>query len=114
MNNVDPDGEWAWAASLFFVPVVGEFLAIATVTFVAIIATIELGRTIVDSYGRYEARKIDQGQGAVGKANRKKQGREINTKARKDPKFKSRSNKNPNRPMKKHTPGKDHRKVFPK
>lgn len=109
MNNVDPDGQWAWAASLFFVPVVGEFLAVATITFVAIVATIELGRTIGEAYGRYEARKQEQGQGPVGKVNRKKQGRETNYKARKKD-WVDRSNKDPNRPMKRHTPGRDHKK----
>lgn len=114
VNNVDPDGEWAWAAGLFFVPVVGEFLVVATITFVAIVATIELGRTISEAYGRYEARKQEQGQGPIGRANLKKQGRELNTKARSKPNFKSKSNKSPNRPMKKHTPGDDHRKYKPK
>jgi uncharacterized protein RhaS with RHS repeats len=114
VNNVDPDGEWAWAAGLFFVPGAGQFLAAATISLIAIVATIELGRTIGEAYGRYEARKQDQGQGPIGRANLKKQGREINTKARSKPNFKSKSNKNPNKPMKKHTPGKGHRKYGPK
>ena len=46
--------------------------------------------------------------GPKGKPGRKKQGREVNEKKR-GKNFKSRSNKDPNRPMKKHTPGRDHR-----
>lgn len=36
VNNVDPDGEWAWAASLFFVPGIGQGLAIGTLAVVAV------------------------------------------------------------------------------
>ena len=57
---------------------------------------------------------IDETKGAentpIGRENRKKQSREVNEKKRKGGKFKSRSNKDPNRPMKKHTPGDEHRK----
>jgi len=48
-------------------------------------------------------------QGPVGKAGRKKQGREVNEKKRRDDDWIPRSNKDPNRPMKKHTPGRDYR-----
>ena len=46
--------------------------------------------------------------GPKGKPGRKKQGREINEKKR-GKNFKLRSDKDPNRPMKKHTPGRDHK-----
>ncbi|KZZ85772.1 hypothetical protein AS29_004060 [Bacillus sp. SJS] len=48
--------------------------------------------------------------GPIGKANRKKQGREVNEKKRGGKNFKSRSNKSSNRDMKKHTPGRGHKK----
>lgn len=46
--------------------------------------------------------------GPKGKPGRKKQGREINEKKRWK-NFKLRSDKDPNRPMKKHTPRRDHK-----
>ncbi|WP_160680637.1 hypothetical protein [Clostridium sp. C8-1-8] len=47
----------------------------------------------------------------VGRANRKQQGREVNKKKRKNKDFESRSNKDPNRGMKEHTPSiKEHKK----
>lgn len=51
-------------------------------------------------------------QGPVGKPGRKKQGREVNEKKRGKDNWVSNSNKDSNRPMKKHTPGRDHRKAF--
>ena len=55
---------------------------------------------------------LEKRQGPVGKAGRKKQGREVNEKKRGKSNFKSRSNKDPNRAMKKHTPNRDHQKIF--
>ncbi|KSU01264.1 RHS repeat domain-containing protein [Lactococcus lactis] len=46
-------------------------------------------------------------QGPINKPNRKKQNREVNNKNRQNGKFKSNSNKDPNRATKKHTPGRD-------
>lgn len=53
-------------------------------------------------------------QGPVGKAGRKKQGRETNEKKKigKGKKWINKGNKDPNRPMKKHTPGRNHRRVL--
>ncbi|AWN65414.1 cell wall anchor protein [Lactococcus lactis subsp. lactis] len=48
-------------------------------------------------------------QGPINKPNRKKQNREVNNKNRQNGKFKSNSNKDPNRATKKHTPGRGHR-----
>ncbi|TYS63661.1 DNRLRE domain-containing protein [Sutcliffiella horikoshii] len=104
---VDPDGQWAWLA-------------------------VNAAFAIYDGYKTYKAggnkkqvawavasnfikigkiKKIAKfSNGPLGKANRKKQGREINEKKKKNPKFVSRSNKDSNRKMKKHTPGRGHKK----
>ncbi|WP_232057815.1 hypothetical protein [Listeria sp. PSOL-1] len=70
-------------------------------------------------YQVYKWRKAKKGMAhyksskPVGKANRKKQGREVNQKKRISPKgkkkWKNRSNKNSNRKMKRHTPSKRHK-----
>lgn len=53
--------------------------------------------------------KINNFSSPLNRPNRKKQGREVNGKNRTKKNFKSRSNKNPNRDMKKHTPSKRHK-----
>ena len=52
---------------------------------------------------------LEKRDGPIGKAGRKKQGRERNNKGRFKDGWNDRSNKDPDRPMKKHTPGRDHR-----
>ncbi|EAD3585033.1 hypothetical protein EG361_14505, partial [Listeria monocytogenes] len=57
-------------------------------------------------------RTISKASGPKGRANRKKQGREVNERKRtgeNGKKWIDRSNKKPNRPMKKHTPSKRHK-----
>ncbi|GAC42151.1 uncharacterized conserved protein, partial [Paenibacillus popilliae ATCC 14706] len=51
---------------------------------------------------------MESRKGPIGKPNLKGQGREIIQKKRQSNKWKSRSNKDPNRPMKKHTPSRKH------
>lgn len=60
-------------------------------------------------FGRQRDVKTNQDT-PIGKQNRKKQVREVNTKARSNGKFKSNSNKNSNRHIKKHTPANPHKK----
>ncbi|MCD2349068.1 RHS repeat-associated core domain-containing protein, partial [Clostridium guangxiense] len=110
VNKADNDGRFAYA--LYFVPGIGEVaLSITAIGFAA--------------YGTYKvvswaSRRImytnskSNHNVPVGRINRKKQGREVNEKKRvNNKKFKSRSNKNPNRPMKKHTPSrKGHTKYY--
>jgi hypothetical protein len=58
----------------------------------------------------YASHKMEQSKGPVGKPNRKKQGRERNEKKQLDDRYKGhRAGKDPNRPMKKHTPSKRHK-----
>ena len=61
----------------------------------------------------YDIINFAQG-GPIGKAGRIKQGREVNEKKKTADDWESRSNKDSNRKMKHHTPGRDHRKNFKK
>ncbi|SFS76370.1 DNRLRE domain-containing protein [Marininema halotolerans] len=90
---MDPDGHYA-AVAVYFIPGIGEVAMLVSVAAL-------LG------YGAYY---LYTKRGPVGRANRKKQGREVNEKKRKNKDFKSRSNKKPNREMKKHTPSRSHRR----
>ena len=101
---------WAIGGENFWNPVGWVILGVAAV------ATI--------GYVGYEYHKSKQGNvsyskkndspavnSPVGRANRKQQGREVNEKKRKNKNFESRSNKDSNRGMKKHTPSrKGHKK----
>ncbi|URZ05989.1 DNRLRE domain-containing protein [Clostridium felsineum] len=113
VNKVDSDGRFAAAAGVvYFIPGVGEIAIFATVGavggYVVYKAVSWTYKKI--TYARTN-NKINQNL-PIGRANRKKQGREVNTKSRKNPNFKSRSNKDPNRPINPHTPAKVHRKKF--
>jgi hypothetical protein len=57
----------------------------------------------------YAKHKMEERSGPIGKPNLKGQGRETIQKKRQDKKWKNNSNKNPNRPMKKHTPSPKHK-----
>ncbi|GAC41453.1 hypothetical protein [Paenibacillus popilliae] len=65
---------------------------------------ITTGLTVATGVTLMESRGVP-----IGKPNRKQQGREMNTKQRSNSKWKSRSNKDSNRPMKKHTPSPKHK-----
>jgi RHS repeat-associated protein len=108
ISNVDPDGNFAFLVAVYFIPVIGEYVAAGTL--------IAAGAYLT-GYGVWQlSRKVKayfmnaERQGPKGKANRKKQGREVTEKKREQSNFKSRSNKNPNRAMKKHTPSKTHQR----
>ncbi|WP_047155348.1 DNRLRE domain-containing protein [Aneurinibacillus tyrosinisolvens] len=96
INKVDPDGNYA--AFLYFIPGLGE---------VAMAATI-VGAGIYTGYklAHYFAKKSEHDPYA--RPNQKKQGRERKEK-KKSGKWKQNPNKRP-APLKKHTPGREHRK----
>ncbi|PJI07266.1 MULTISPECIES: RHS repeat-associated core domain-containing protein [Clostridium] len=110
VNKIDDNGHFAWAL-IYFVPGIGQIAFGVTVT-----AFLAYGTYKTSSWAKhrimYAKRKSVQNI-PIGRANRKKQGREVNERKRKNKNFKTRSNKNPNRPMKKHTPSrKGHSKYF--
>lgn len=96
---------FAAAAGVYLIPGVGEVALAATGAIILGGVTIGAGHWAYKTIKNYFSNKAS---GPVGKSNLKKQGRELNNKARNNKNFKSRSNKNPNRPMKKHTPSKKH------
>ncbi|GAC41461.1 hypothetical protein [Paenibacillus popilliae] len=57
----------------------------------------------------YASHKMEERSGPIGKPNVKGQRRETIEKKRGKDNWESRSNKDPNRPMKKHTPSKKHK-----
>lgn len=95
--NIDPEGEFAWAPVLYFVPVVGQYALAATLAIASVYYTYKVVKEVADN-------------APAGRANRKKQGREVNEGKKQKPGWRSNSNKDTNRPMKKHTPAKSHRK----
>jgi RHS repeat-associated protein len=101
IKNIDPDGNFPIAAAgLYFIPGVGEAALLATIA-------------VAGGYGAYYlAKKIKSttSNSPIGRANRKKQGREVNEKKKGGKKWNPNPNKDPNRNMKKHTPSKNHRK----
>jgi RHS repeat-associated protein len=111
----DPDGNFAvtitiWAGLWVAVKVTAIVTAgIIAVPYVARAAKRARVRYNSWSYQRRQKVQVQRFAKPLKKENRKKQGREVNSKARTNPKFKSRSNKNPNRDMKKHTPSKRHK-----
>ena len=114
-TSLDPDGNFAvtitiWAGLWVAVKVTAIVTAgIIAVPYVARAAKRARVRYNSWSYQRRQKVQIQRLAKPLKKENRKKQGREVNSKARTNPKFKSRSNKNPNRDMKKHIPSKRHK-----
>lgn len=105
--NIDPEGDFPLAlVEIYFVPGVGE-VALATTGIVFLFATSGYASYRLATYIKA---KLSEREGPVGKSGRKKQGREVNKKNRLKDNYKSRSNKNPNRPTKKHTSGRGHKK----
>ncbi|MCI8589341.1 MAG: RHS repeat-associated core domain-containing protein, partial [Clostridiales bacterium] len=89
--------------------------SISTITVPSSTSTIPIvsprpGRRFYDMSDLIADDYVEDTRGPIGKPNRKKQGREVNNKSRQKDGWKSNPNKNPNRSMKKHTPGRDHRK----
>jgi hypothetical protein len=89
INNIDHDGHLVQV-----VPLIPEIIEGVAVGIGAVAAAWENIKGLMGIQ-----------QGPVGKAGRKKRGREVNTKARQKPGWRNQSGKDPNRPMKKHKPG---------
>ncbi|KPG69505.1 hypothetical protein [Enterococcus sp. RIT-PI-f] len=104
-SSCDRQPRFAAVAGVYLIPGVGEVALAATGAIILGGVTIGAGHWAYKTITSYFSNKAS---GPVGKSNLKKQGRELNNKARNNKNFKSRSNKNPNRPMKKHTPSKKH------
>ncbi|WP_301389550.1 hypothetical protein [Enterococcus entomosocium] len=105
-SDISRQDRFAAAAGVYLIPGVGEVALAATGAIILGGVTIGAGHWAYKTIKNYFTNKAS---GPVGKPNLKKQGRELNNKARNNKNFKSRSNKNPNRPMKKHTPSKKHK-----
>lgn len=137
VNYSDPYGESAtaalagWASSSWVMTLVDGLLPIGDIIYVGgciIFGGVVLVETVIlaDTIGNIVSEGTDtpdstineatsnknERKGPKGKPGRKKQGREVNERKKSSSKWENRGNKDPNRPMKKHTPGRDHRHVF--
>lgn len=106
-SNGGRQKRFAAAAGVYFIPGIGQVALAATGAIVLGGITIGAGHWAYSTIKNYF--ENNKSSGPVGKENRKKQGREVNEKKKKNG-WKSNSNKKTNRPMKKHTPGRGHKK----